>query len=158
LTTLAVTKRGVERVHRPRAAADSLAQPPDTDEVTAIVKNLGVAASDIHLGETPARLRSKRTPLADYSVVYFVIHGLVGDVKGLGARPSNSRPSLTKACSPRAKSRNCSSTPISACNARARRALDFLIVRRSNFRSRPGSAGWSRNHGGKPTKSAAASD
>jgi len=44
------------------AAADSLAQPPDTaDEVNAIVKNLGVAVFDIHLGETPARPRSKRT-------------------------------------------------------------------------------------------------
>jgi hypothetical protein len=74
-------------------------------------KNLGVAASDIHLGETPARLRSKRTPLADYSVVYFVIHGLVADVKGLVLSLPNSRPSLTKACSPRAKSRSCSSTP-----------------------------------------------
>jgi hypothetical protein len=56
--------------------------------VNAIVKNLGVAASDVHLGEMPARLRSKRTPLADYSIVYFVIHGLVADVKGLGAQPS----------------------------------------------------------------------
>jgi hypothetical protein len=70
-------------------AADSLAQPPDTaDEVNAIVKNIGVAASDIHLGQTPVRLRPKRTPLADYSIVYFVIHGLVADVKGLGAQPS----------------------------------------------------------------------
>jgi hypothetical protein len=89
-------------------------------------KNLGVAASDIHLGETPARLRSKRTPLADYSVVYFVIHGLVADVKGLVLSLPNSRPSLTKACSPRAKSRSCSSTPMSACNTRGRRAVKFL--------------------------------
>jgi len=55
-----------------RARLRTRLQPPDTaDEVNAIVKNLGVAASDIHLGETPARLRSKRTPLADYSIVYF---------------------------------------------------------------------------------------
>ena len=38
-----------------------------------------------------------------------------------------------------------------------RRACNFLIVRRSNFAG-PGSDGWSRNHDGKPTKSAAASD
>jgi len=98
-------------------------------------KNLGVAASDIHLGETPARLRSKRTPLADYSIVYFVIHGLVPDVKGLVLSLPNSRPSLTKACSPRAKSRSCSSTPMSACNTRGRRASIFSIVRRNNFKA-----------------------
>jgi hypothetical protein len=80
------------------AAADSLAQPPDTaDEVNAIAKDLGVAASDIHLGETPARLRSKRTPLADYSIAYLVILGLVADVKGLGAQPSE-QPTEFEAC------------------------------------------------------------
>jgi hypothetical protein len=88
------------------AAEDSLAPTPDpADEVKAIVKNRGVAASDT-LGETPASLCSKRTLLADYSAVHFVIHGLVADVKGIGAQPSK-QPS-EKACSPRAKSRSCS--------------------------------------------------
>jgi hypothetical protein len=35
-------------------------------------------------------------PLADYSIVYFVIHGLVADVKGLGAQPSKQRTEFDK--------------------------------------------------------------
>jgi len=51
-------------------------------------KNLGVAAADIHLGEDASETTLKRTPLADYGIVYFATHGLVaGDVKGL-AEPS----------------------------------------------------------------------
>jgi CHAT domain-containing protein len=62
---------------------------PDTaDELNAIAKNLGVAATDIHLGEDASDTTLKRTPLADYGIVYFATHGLVaGDVKGL-AEPS----------------------------------------------------------------------
>jgi CHAT domain-containing protein len=58
---------------------------PDTaDELNAIAKNLDVAASDIHLGEDASETTLKRTPLADYGIVYFATHGLVaGDVKGL---------------------------------------------------------------------------
>jgi len=37
-----------------------------------------------------------------------------------------------------------------------RRALIFLIVQRNNSPARRSSGGWSRNHGGKPMKSAAA--
>ena len=64
-------------------------QLPDTaDELNAIAKNLGVAAADIHLGEDASETTLKRTPLADYGIVYFATHGLVaGDVKGL-AEPS----------------------------------------------------------------------
>ena len=66
-----------------------LSQLPDTaDELNAIAKNLGVAAADIHLGEDASETTLKRTPLADYGIVYFATHGLVaGDVKGL-AEPS----------------------------------------------------------------------
>jgi hypothetical protein len=35
-----------------------------------IAKNLGVAASDIHLGEDASETTLKRTPLADYGIVY----------------------------------------------------------------------------------------
>jgi CHAT domain-containing protein len=75
-------------VDRARLAA-ALPQLPDTaDEINAVARNLGVAASDIHLGEDASETTLKRTPLADYGIVYFATHGLVaGDVKGL-AEPS----------------------------------------------------------------------
>jgi CHAT domain-containing protein len=62
---------------------------PDTaDELNAVAKDLGVAASDVHLGADASETMVKRAPLADYSIVYFATHGLVaGDVKGL-AEPS----------------------------------------------------------------------
>jgi CHAT domain-containing protein len=76
---------GVDRAR----LSEALAQLPDTaDELNAIGKNLGVAAADIHLGEDASESTLKRTPLADYGIVYFATHGLVaGDVKGL-AEPS----------------------------------------------------------------------
>ncbi|KRQ96563.1 hypothetical protein CQ12_08875 [Bradyrhizobium jicamae] len=76
---------GVDRAR----LSDALAQLPDTaDELNTIAKNLGVAAADIHLGEDASETTLKRTPLADYGIVYFATHGLVaGDVKGL-AEPS----------------------------------------------------------------------
>jgi CHAT domain-containing protein len=76
---------GVDRAR----LADALAQLPDTaDELNAVAKDLGVAASDIHLGEDASETTLKRAALADYGIVYFATHGLVaGDVKGL-AEPS----------------------------------------------------------------------
>ena len=76
---------GVDRVR----LAQALPQLPDTaDELNAVAKDLGAAASDIHLGSDASETTLKRTPLADYSIVYFATHGLVaGDVKGL-AEPS----------------------------------------------------------------------
>ena len=67
----------------------ALPQLPDTaDELNAVGKDLGVAASDIHLGSDASETTVKRAPLADYAIVYFATHGLVaGDVKGL-AEPS----------------------------------------------------------------------
>ena len=67
----------------------ALPQLPDTaDELNAVAKDLGVAASDIHLGSDASETSVKRAPLADYGIVYFATHGLVaGDVKGL-AEPS----------------------------------------------------------------------
>ncbi|MDB5639641.1 MAG: hypothetical protein JWP51_4549 [Bradyrhizobium sp.] len=69
--------------------AQALPQLPDTsDELNAVAKDLGVAASDIHLGSDASETTVKRAPLADYAIVYFATHGLVaGDVKGL-AEPS----------------------------------------------------------------------
>ena len=76
---------GVDR----RKLALALPQLPDTaDELNAVAEDLGVAASDIHLGADASETTVKRTPLADYRVVYFATHGLVaGDIKGV-AEPS----------------------------------------------------------------------
>jgi CHAT domain-containing protein len=76
---------GVDRAR----LAQALPQLPDTaDELNAVARDLGVAASDIHLGSDASETTVKRTPLADYGIVYFATHGLVaGDVKGL-AEPS----------------------------------------------------------------------
>jgi CHAT domain-containing protein/tetratricopeptide (TPR) repeat protein len=69
--------------------AQALPQLPGTaDELNAVARSLGVAASDIHLGADASETTVKRAPLADYGIVYFATHGLVaGDVKGL-AEPS----------------------------------------------------------------------
>jgi CHAT domain-containing protein len=76
---------GVDRVR----LAQALPPLPDTaDELNAVAKDLGVAASDIHLGRDASETTLKRTLLADYRIVYFATHGLVaGDVKGV-AEPS----------------------------------------------------------------------
>src|ERR1700759_1533413 len=76
---------GVDR----KMLAASLSQLPDTaDELNAVARALGVPKSDIHLGADASETTGKRTPLADYRVVYFATHGLVaGDVKGI-AEPS----------------------------------------------------------------------
>jgi CHAT domain-containing protein len=72
---------GVDRAR----LAQALPQLPDTaDELNAVAKDLGVSASDIHLGEDASETTVKRAPLADYGIVYFATHGLVaGDVKGV---------------------------------------------------------------------------
>jgi CHAT domain-containing protein/Tfp pilus assembly protein PilF len=69
--------------------AQALPELPDTaDELKAVARDLGVSASDIHLGADASETTVKHAPLADYSIVYFATHGLVaGDVKGL-AEPS----------------------------------------------------------------------
>jgi CHAT domain-containing protein/Tfp pilus assembly protein PilF len=76
---------GVDRAR----LAQSLPQLPDTaDELNAVARDLGVAASDIHLGSDASETTVKRVALADYGIIYFATHGLVaGDVKGL-AEPS----------------------------------------------------------------------
>jgi len=75
-------------VDRARLAL-ALPQLPDTaDELNAVAKDLGVPASDIHLGVDASETTVKRARLSDYGIVYFATHGLVaGDVKGL-AEPS----------------------------------------------------------------------
>jgi CHAT domain-containing protein/Tfp pilus assembly protein PilF len=69
--------------------AQALPQLPDTAvELRAVAQKLGVPTSDIHLGKDASETTVKRTPLADYRIVYFATHGLVaGDVKGV-AEPS----------------------------------------------------------------------
>lgn len=69
--------------------AQALPQLPDTaDELNAVAKDIGAAASDIHLGSDASETTLKRTRLSDYAIVYFATHGLVaGDVKGV-AEPS----------------------------------------------------------------------
>lgn len=73
---------GVDRAR----LAQALPQLPDTaDELNAVAKDLGVAASDIHLGGDASETTVKHAPLSDYGIIYFATHGLVaGDVKGLG--------------------------------------------------------------------------
>ena len=89
LTTAAYTDfwqgAGVDRAK----LAQALPQLPDTaDELNTVARDLGVAASDIHLGADASETTVKRAPLADYNIVYFATHGLVaGDVMGL-AEPS----------------------------------------------------------------------
>jgi hypothetical protein len=69
--------------------AAALPQLPDTaDELNAVARDLGAAASDIHLGSDASETTVKRTRLADYRIVYFATHGLVaGEVRGI-AEPS----------------------------------------------------------------------
>jgi tetratricopeptide (TPR) repeat protein len=89
LTSVAYTDfwrgAGVDR----KMLTAALSQLPDTaDELNAVAKDLGVPKSDIHLGADASETMVKRTPLADYRVVYFATHGLVaGDIKGI-AEPS----------------------------------------------------------------------
>ncbi len=65
--------------------ASALPQLPDTaDELSAVAKDLGASASDLHLGPDASETTVKRANLAEYGVVYFATHGLVaGDVKGV---------------------------------------------------------------------------
>jgi len=67
----------------------ALPQLPDTaDELTAVAKDLGAPAADIHLGADASETTVKHASLADYRIVYFATHGLVaGDIKGV-AEPS----------------------------------------------------------------------
>ena len=75
-------------VDRAMLASALLPLPDTADELNAVAKDLGAAASDLHLGADASETTVKRAPLADYRIVYFATHGLVaGDVKGL-AEPS----------------------------------------------------------------------
>jgi CHAT domain-containing protein/tetratricopeptide (TPR) repeat protein len=76
---------GVDRAR----LAQALPQLPDTaDELKAVARDLGVDASDIHLGADASEFTVKHAKLDDYGIVYFATHGLVaGDVKGV-AEPS----------------------------------------------------------------------
>jgi CHAT domain-containing protein len=75
-------------VDRARLAAALPPLPDTADELNAVARDLGGAAADIHLGADASETTVKRTPLADFAIIYFATHGLVaGDVKGI-AEPS----------------------------------------------------------------------
>jgi CHAT domain-containing protein len=63
--------------------AQALPQLPDAaDDLNAIAKDLGVATSDIHLGNDASETTVKRATFTDCDIVLFATHGLVaGDVK-----------------------------------------------------------------------------
>jgi tetratricopeptide (TPR) repeat protein/CHAT domain-containing protein len=62
--------------------------PETAAELREVAKNLGAPENSIHLRADASESTVKRTPLADYRVVYFATHGLVaGEIKGL-AEPS----------------------------------------------------------------------
>ncbi len=73
---------GVDRAR----LAQALPQLPDTaDELNAVAKDVGAVEADIHLGREASETTLKRSPLAQYGIIYFATHGLVaGDVKGVG--------------------------------------------------------------------------
>ena len=116
-------------VDRDRLAA-ALPQLPDTaDELNAVARDLGAAASDIHLGSDASETTVKRTRLADYRIVYFATHGLVaGDIKGLGepalalsipAQPSDLDDGLLTASEVAQLKLNADWVVLSACNTAA---------------------------------------
>jgi len=74
--------KGIDRAR----LSEALPALPDTArELKAVAKEVGAPAADIHFGRDASETTVKRTPLADYRIVYFATHGLVaGDVKGLG--------------------------------------------------------------------------
>lgn len=50
-----------------------------------MARDVGAAEADIHLGRDASETTLKRAALAQYSIIYFAIHGLVaGDIKGVG--------------------------------------------------------------------------
>jgi CHAT domain-containing protein len=55
------------------------------DELKAVAARVGAPATDIHLEKDASETTVKRSPLANYRIVYFATHGLVaGDIEGLG--------------------------------------------------------------------------
>lgn len=75
---------GVDRAR----LAQALPQLPDTaDELSAVAKDVSATDADIHLGRDASEATLKHAPLAQYSIIYFAIHGLVaGDIKGKPAQ------------------------------------------------------------------------
>ena len=104
-----------------------LPQLPDTaDELRAIAKALDVSATDILLGRDATVTAVKRSPLANYRIVYFATHGLVaGDIKGVAepslalsvpAQPTDEDDGLLKASEVAQLKLNADWVVLSACN------------------------------------------
>jgi len=75
----------IDRADRVRLAQALPPLPETADELRAVAATLGAPAADLHMEQDASETTVKRTPLADYRVVYFATHSLVvGDVKGLG--------------------------------------------------------------------------
>jgi CHAT domain-containing protein/tetratricopeptide (TPR) repeat protein len=110
-----------------RQLGQSLPELPDTaDELKAVALNVGAPAADLHLGRDASETTVKRTPLADFRIVYFATHGLVaGDIKGLAepslaltipARPSELDDGLLTASEVAKLKLNADWVVLSACN------------------------------------------
>jgi tetratricopeptide (TPR) repeat protein/CHAT domain-containing protein len=100
--------------------------PETAYELSAVAKDLGAPASDIHLRSAASEATVKRLRLADYRVVYFATHGLVaGEVKGLGepslmltipSKPSEADDGLLTASEVAQLKLNADWVVLSACN------------------------------------------
>jgi len=130
LTTRAYTDFWQGAAVDPRELGLSLPQLPETaDELRAVARDLDASPADIHLGQDASVTTVKRTPLADYRIVYFATHGLVaGDVKGLAepslaltipARPTNFDDGLLTASEAAQLKLNADWVVLSACNTAA---------------------------------------
>jgi len=96
------------------------------DELKAVAARLGAPAADIHLEKDASETTVKRSPLANYRIVYFATHGLVaGDIEGLGepslvltlpAQPSELDDGLLTASEVAQLKLNADWVVLSACN------------------------------------------
>ncbi|MCK1410424.1 CHAT domain-containing protein [Bradyrhizobium sp. 76] len=113
-----------------RSALASAPPLPDTaDELNAVARDLGAAASDIHLGRDASVTTVKNAPLDKFRIVYFATHGLVaGDIKGLAepalllslpVNPSPSDSGLLTASEAAQLKLNADWVVLSACNTAA---------------------------------------
>lgn len=150
-----ISGAGVDRAR----LSDALAQLPDTaDELNAIAKNLGVAAPTFISARTRALLVSHWAVNSEAATRLSI--STFDRLKAKLGRAETLRQAmlayLNDGSSPAMPIRRSGGLFALVGEGAARRY--FLIVRRNKLSAEPGSGGWSRNHDGKPMKSAAASD